>query len=188
MKRLSLISISVAAILVVPLAAQASHLDLTDPNDASGRLDVQEVGVRGNSPPRWRVSTYNGWSTARLWDTGYIVIYFDTFGPLKGKRARYDYYALLSSNGRRMKGTLFRDFRSRSDVRIGWVRTRKPGRRTVTVKVSVKRKMEIGDARKVYKWFVKTIWNGTGCGHVCMDRVPNEGGVVEPLDPNASDA
>ena len=188
MKRLSLISISVVAILVLPLAAQASHLDLTDPNDASGPLDVQEVGVWGNSPPRWRVFTYNGWSNAQLWDTGYIVIYFDTYGPLRGKRSRYDYYALLSSNGRQMNGALFRDFKSRSDVRLGGLRTRKPGRRTVTVKIAVKRRMVIGDSRLVYKWYVKTVSNGTGCGHVCMDRVPNDGAVVEPLNPNAPGA
>jgi hypothetical protein len=185
MKRLSLIAISMVAILVVPLGAQASHLDLTDPNDANGPLDVQEVGVWGKSPPHWRVFTYNGWSTAQLWDTGYIVIYFDTYGALKGKDARYDYYALLSSNGRGMDGALFRDFKSRSDVRIGGLRTWKPGRRTVNVKIAVKRRMEIGGARKVYKWYVKTVSNGAGCGHVCLDRVPNDGGVVEPLNPNA---
>ena len=185
MKRLSLISILVVAIVVVPLGAHASHLDLTDPNDTNGLLDVQEVGMWGNSPPRWRVFTYNGWSSAQLWDTGYILIYFDTLGPLKGKDARYDYYALLSSNGRRMRGLLFRDFKSRRDVRIGWLRTRKPGHRIVTVKIGVKRRMEIGGARKTYRWYVKTVSNGTGCRHVCIDRVPNDGGVVEPLNPNA---
>ncbi|MDQ3620799.1 MAG: hypothetical protein M3391_11860 [Actinomycetota bacterium] len=184
MKRRLLIPMLAIVILIVPLAARASHLDLKDANDASGPLDVQEVGVWGSSPPRWRIFTYNGWSNAQLWDQGYIAIYFDTYGPLKGKGSRYDYYALLSSNGHRMRGLLFRDFRSRSDVRIGKLRTRKPGRRTVIVKVPVKRKMQIGEARAVYKWYVKTISNGTGCGHVCMDRVPDDGGVAEPLRPN----
>ena len=183
MKRRLFISVVAFAILVTPLAAGASHLDLNDANDASGPLDVQEVGVWGNSPPRWRIFTYNGWSSAQLWDQGYITIYFDTYGPLQGKGSRYDYYALLSSNGRRMQGLLFRDFKSRSDVRIGTLRTRKPGRRTVTVRVPVKSKMEIGGARAVYEWYVKTISNGTGCGHVCMDRVPDDGGVAEPLQP-----
>ena len=43
MKRRLFISVVAIAILVVPLAARAGHLDLNDANDASGPLDVQEV-------------------------------------------------------------------------------------------------------------------------------------------------
>ena len=184
MKRRLFVSMVAIAILVMPLSARANHLDLKDANDTNGPLDVQEVGVWGDTPLRWRIFTYNGWSSAGIWDQGYIAVYFDTYGPLRGKGARYEYYALLSSNGRRMRGLLFRDFRSRPDVRIGYLRTRKPDRRTVTVRIPVKRKMEIGGARTVYRWYVKTIYNGAGCGHVCMDRVPDSGGVAEPIRPN----
>ena len=185
MKRRFFTLVVAIAIVIVPLSARASHLNLKDGNDATGPLDVKEVNVWGNSPPRWRIFTYNGWSTAQLWDQGYIVVYFDTYGPLKGKYARYDYYALLSSNGYRMKGRLFRDFKSRRDVRIGKLGTTKPGRRSVSVRIPVKRKMKIGEGRAAYRWYVRTISNGSGCGHVCMDRAPNDGGVVEPLQPNA---
>ena len=92
----------VAALLtvaLVALVAGAHDTDLTDPNDAGGRLDVREVRLAHQpGPPLWTIVTFAEWRTVEMWDRGYLMVLLDTQG---GPGA--EYYLLVRSAGVRSR-------------------------------------------------------------------------------------
>lgn len=180
MKRLHvrLIAILIAALMGaagIAFMASASHLDVGDPDDTRGRLDVQTVQTGGAKRPRWRIITFSSWSSRDLWDTGFVTVLLDT-----RKRIRPDYYILIGSKGTHMYAHLWRDRATKGDFKVSKVKVWRPDRSSVSVKVPL-RKMLIGNRRTFYRWSVETLFTGPRCIRVCFDFVPNEGAVVEPL-------
>ena len=96
--RLRFLAAGVALAVALPLLASARHLDVQDPNDTRGLLDVRRVQVVGTDRPRFTVLTFGRWTTADIYDRGFLLVYLDTFGD-----ERFDYYALLRSVGGSMK-------------------------------------------------------------------------------------
>ncbi len=164
----------VAAAVVVPLVASARHANVVDPNDTRGALDVSLVEVEGNEKPRWKIVTFDRWTAKQVWDKGFALVYFDTFGA-----ERFDYYALVRSVGDGLKGTLYRDRSAKSDYAVAKLEVWRPNRRTVMVKVPLT-KLNIGPDRLSYRWYVQTLMTNTNCRRVCFDRAPDEGAVEEP--------
>ena len=174
-KRLVLLAALVGIAVALPLLAVASHVDVRDPNDTRGVLDVQRVDVAGSNRPTWEVITFSGWTVARLWDKGYFLVRLDTFGT-----PRYDYYALVRSNGYGMKGTLVRDRQGKPDFNVSKLTAWHPTRSSIKVRVPLS-KMRIGVERLEYFWQIETLFSNKSCVQICIDDVPDAEGVAEPV-------
>jgi hypothetical protein len=155
--------------------AGASHRNLRDPNDTRGMLDVRSVKSFGVvRKPGWRIVTSSRWTLRRMQDRGFVLVNLDTFGG-----SRFDYYALIGSNGSRMKGTLWRDRASKRDRRVSKLRVWRADGKSVSVRIPMSR-MKLGAERLEYRWYAQTLFTSSKCKQVCIDRVPNEGAINEP--------
>ena len=171
-----------AAAWLVPLLASAGHLPLRDPNDASGPLDVKRVVVGDNDKrPRWTVRTWGRWSAKRIFDRGFVLVFFDTFGG-----RRFDYYALARSDGYRMRASLWRDRADKPDRLLVGLKEGRPDRRSLAMRVPFT-KMRFGKSRVEYYWYAQTLITNRRCRRVCFDRAPNRDAVAEPV-PGATPA
>lgn len=169
-----LVAIAMLAGALVPLLAGASHLDVDDPNDVDGRLDIERVVTGGTERPRWKVVTFSAWQVKRIRDKGYFLVYLDTFGD-----EWFDYYALVRSDGSHLRASLWRDRRVKSDRYLSALDEYRKGARTVVVRVPLS-KVKLPDTRLFYRWYVQTLFIGKNCKNVCFDRAPDVEPVVEP--------
>jgi hypothetical protein len=159
----------------LPLLAFANHVDVRDPNDVRGVLDVRRVTHSGGNRPVWGTITFSRWSVEQIFDYGYFLVRLDTFG-----NTRYDYYALVRSDGYRLRGTLVRDRRSKPDRNVAKVSAWHPEADTMKVRVPLS-KMRLGEDRRTYTWRLHTLFTSNACPRVCIDDAPNKGGVQEPI-------
>jgi hypothetical protein len=165
-----------AALALLPLLASANHAAVKDKNDTKGALDVKRVTVKGTrARPKWQVVTFSGWSAASIWDEGYGLVYLDTFGG-----GRFDYYALVSSDGYSLNASLWRDRQKKSDHRVRKLHVARATRRSFTIKIPLSR-LKIPDARLTYRWYVETIMSNGACARPCFDRAPDAGAATEPI-------
>ena len=172
MRKVALVAL--AALLALPLLASARHLDVRDPDDTRGLLDVRLAEVSGTrNEPRWSVSTFATWSVKDVWDTGFVLVRIDTFGT-----SRADYYAMVRSNGRDLVAHLFRDFERRRDHRLRALQVTRADRRNVTITIDLRRLKRRNS--RVYRWFVQTLFSSDNCRDICIDRAPDRGAVSEP--------
>jgi len=174
--RLALIVVlALAATSVFVVLAGASHRDLSDGNDTRGSLDVRKVKSFGaDKKPGWRIITGVRWDEQRMQDRGFALVNLDTFG-----NSRFDYYALIGSNGSRMKGTLWRDRTSKRDRKVSKLAVWRADRKSVSVRVPLS-KVNRGNKRLEYRWYVQTLYTSRKCKQVCIDRVPNRGAISDP--------
>lgn len=174
--RLTLIIVALSMLL--PVWVRAHHSTITDSADTRGRLDAREVRTRGDwRRPEWRIITHRKWSARDTWDRGQILIHLNT-----RRDERSDYYALIFYNGRRMVGHLYRERRQQPARKVRNLKVWRPDRRSVSVRIPLK-SLRIGSRRDFYVWNVQTLWSGPRCRRICMDFVPDESGVREPLNP-----
>ena len=166
-------ALALAVALVTSLLASARHLDVRDANDTRGVLDIKRAAMAEGKAAKWRIRTWRSWKIAELWDAGFFLVYLDTFG---GSRA--DYYALASSNGRRMIGALYRDRERKRDVRVRSLRTGHPAGRLLNITVPM------GQLRRrdssIFRWHTLTMFSNKRCKRFCLDRAPNRGWISEP--------
>ena len=175
LRLVTLVSVATVAAAGIAFVAVASHLDVTDPNDTRGPLDVRSVESFGTTQPSWKIVTFSSWSRAEIFDTGYVTVLFDTrAGPPA------DYYVLVGSLGTRMYADLWRDRATKPDRRVAGVKVWRADRTSVSIKLPLDR-MVIGSERTFYGWSVETIFTGERCRRVCFDFAPDEGVVIEPL-------
>ena len=118
-----------------------------------------------------RIRTFARWSVAFARDKGDFVVSLDTRGD-----PAPEYEALVRSDGRRMRGLLFRDgakypFRA--------LTVRRSSSRSVLVDVPL-RAVSFGPARTSLRWSVVSVWNEGPCAGGCIDRVPDAGSPPEP--------
>ena len=174
--RLALIVVfALATTSVFVVLAGASHRDLSDGNDTRGSLDVRKVKSFGaDKKPGWRIITGARWGEQRMQDRGFALVNLDTFG-----NSRFDYYALIGSNGSRMKGTLWRDRVSKRDRRVSKLAVWRADSRSVSARVPLSR-MKRGTKRLEYRWYVITLHTNYKCKQVCIDRIPNRGAISDP--------
>ena len=164
------------AVASLPAWALAAP-DVWDPNDTKGPLDVRSVHQVGGQRPIWRIVTGPRWSARRMFDQGYLLVYVDTFG-----KKRADYYALVWSTGRRMRGTLVRDrIRPRGDRAAGSLGVWRRDRRSASVRIPLDR-LFFQQGRAFYRWHVRTTTIKARCPRsVCIDRAPGDGVVKQHL-------
>jgi len=165
----------VTAASLSTMFAKATHQDRKDGNDVSGKLDIRAVNTFGSiSRPGWEIIASSRTTARSLRDRGFILVHLDTFGD-----TRPDYYALVSSNGSSFKGRLWRDLASRPDRVVGTVPVSRPDRFSVTVRVPLSKMNLGGKMRLTYRWWARSLFTGTGCRRVCIDRAPSKGVVTE---------
>ena len=155
-------------IALMTVAAGAHHTDLQDPDDVRGKLDVKQVRfAHAPGPPTWTIVTFGEWTTARMWDRGYMVVLLDTqsgVGP--------EFYLLIRSAGSALQGSLWRAHAYGPDSYLGSVPTKRPSRRSASVQVSLRR-LTFGASRSFYRWWVQTVYTNHACPRTCHDRAPN---------------
>lgn len=176
MKRWIALLLVVVAVFVA-LPAGAHDTDQADPNDTDGRLDLKMVELSHDATRgRWFMSSFTRWSPKQIWDQGYFLVYVDTKG-----NAQVDYYGLVYSDGRKIKGGLYRDEPNGKDPKIGSLPATKADARTAAVTLAFS-KITIGDTRTEWGWSTQTLFTGPDCKKVCMDLVPDTGMVVQPIE------
>ena len=175
--RMAVLGLAVAAtILALALPAVGGTTALEDPDDANGRLDVRSVGLDDTvSPLAWHVSMFRSWTIREIWDRGFVMVQLDTKGD-----PRVDHLAVVSSNGRRLVGTLNRVRKDGRLIEIGHVHASKDGGRGLEVTIALHR-LTIGPHRTSYFWSMVTSYLGDNCPRTCFDVVPDSGMVEQPL-------
>jgi hypothetical protein len=171
-----LVAALVATCLVLPGVATAHHVDVRDDDDVNGVLDIRRVTLYGR-PSTWNIVTYGRWRARSIWDRGFLLVAFNTLAS-----ARYDYYALIHSTGRRLQAELYRDRAKKRDYKVSSLRTWRPDRRSVKVRVPLG-KMTFGKKRRYYRWFAQSLLTGPDCRRTCLDLAPDRSGVREPIAP-----
>jgi hypothetical protein len=167
----------VFAFVVLPAgAAFGDHTNQTDPDDVAGLLDVEEVRFRHDPLPYvWVFRTHQSWTTKKIWDKGYFVVELDTLGE-----PAPDYFVLLRSTGKEMKGELFRIRANGSQVRLrsldGW----RAGPRGAGVELPA-RLLVFGAHRTSFFWWTFSLFTSEKCRATCIDAVPDEGTVEQAL-------
>ena len=169
-----------AAAMLSPLfflghGATARHVRVVDGSTTKGLLDIRLTRNSGDQAANIWIVTYQRWTLDAMWDMGYLLAWFDTEGD-----ARYDYYVLARSDGRRMRGHLYRDNQSSKDRRVAKVTVWRPDKRTVRIRVPLEL-MEFSPERLSYFWYAQTLFTGRRCRSVCLDRAPNYTGIEEPV-------
>jgi hypothetical protein len=172
--RLVLALVVAATVVVVPFLARARHVDVTDKNDVRGLLDIRRVHTFGSEKPGFKVYTYNSWTNRGIFERGFVLVFIDVRGT-----KRSDYYALARSTPTRVVATLYRDRQYKRDRKVGSVRVWRASSRSITFQVPL-RKMNFGPTRRVYRWYVETLFTGRRCRRVCFDFAPNRDVVTEP--------
>ena len=165
-------ALALVAAALFPLLASARHADVRDPNDSRGVLDVKSVQML-QGKPKWKVTTWARWKTTEIWDRGFAFVYLDTFGS-----GRADYYALVSSDGKGLRGALYRDRATGRDRRMRTVRTRHPRKNALNVVIPI-RKLRRRDTG-IFRWYALTMISGDRCKRFCFDRAPDTGSISEP--------
>jgi len=163
------------AVTVIALAvpALAHHTDQVDPDDTEGKLDLEQVAFEG--APSWRMATFASWTVRSIWDLGNFIVQLDTKGD-----AAADYVAVVRSDGRRLVAALYRLRRDGREIELSVLRTEKNGSKAVTLTVPL-REVSIGPNRTSYSWSVLSSFTGGNCARTCLDAVPDEGMVEQPL-------
>lgn len=162
----------VAAALTVALVAVtagANHRDATDPNDTRGKLDVRLVRMGHRfGTSSWTVVTFGEWSTASIWDSGYIFVMLDT----QGKKAP-EHYLLVRSVGSSLVGSLWRLRAVGPDSYLGTVPVSRPSLKRAYVQVRLGR-LSFDKGRRFYRWWAETLFTSDVCRRVCIDRAPRD--------------
>jgi hypothetical protein len=170
-------SLTVAGVTAAALAGGSpSRAQVQDPNDTRGLLDVRRVWFEPEGrPPRWTIVTYSPWTVGATRDRVSVFVFLDTIGD-----TRFDYYAVILSNGRHLSGSLWRYPKGGPDVRLLGLDVRRDTDLNVAVRIPLGR-LDIGRFRTVYRWSVVTTFTGRVCRATCVDRVPDEGTFEQPI-------
>jgi hypothetical protein len=160
---------AIITIAVMAVVAGAHDTDFLDPDDARGKLDVKQVRFAHDpGPPTWTIVTFSEWTTASMWDRGYLMILLDTEGGVG-----VEYYLLVRSAGTTLEGSLWRAHAVGPDSYLRPVPTTRFSRRSASVQVMLSR-LTFGARRTFYRWWVQTVYTSDLCRRTCHDRAPNQ--------------
>ncbi|MEO8424299.1 MAG: hypothetical protein ABI595_10390, partial [Actinomycetota bacterium] len=180
-RRLLPFAVACFTVAVVTAAAfaggPASRAQVQDPNDTRGLLDVRRVWFEPEvDPARWTIVTFSPWTEELTRERGFVFVFLDTMGD-----PRFDYYAVILSNGRHLSGSLWRDPKRGPAERLLGLDVRRDSDTNVAVRIPLGQ-LDIGGVRTVYRWSVVTTFTGRVCRATCIDRIPDEGTFEQPLE------
>lgn len=168
-RRVAVVVCALVALASISFWASAQVSQTTDPNDVKGLMDIRKIKVSGSDKPRFLTTTFHRWRAKRVWDAGYTLVYLDAKGD-----DWFEFYALIYSDGRSMKGRLYRHRRKKADYIARRLSAWKPNKKKVVVKIPLKH-LNMPEKRTVVRWYVQTLMTGRDCPSVCIDRAPDEG-------------
>jgi hypothetical protein len=173
----AVVFLTMAGVTAAALAGgPTSRAQVQDLDDTRGALDVRRVWFEPEiHPARWTIVTFSPWSAELTRDRGFVFVFLDTLGD-----PRFDYYASIRSNGRRLSASLWRDPKRGPDVRLMGLDVRRESDINVAVRIPLGQ-VEIGAIRIVYRWSVIATFTGRVCRLTCIDRVPDEGTYEQPI-------
>jgi len=174
-RALAICAMVAVTLVALALPALAHHTDQVDPDDTEGKLDLAQVAFDHEGAPSWRMATFSSWTVRSIWDLGTFIVQLDTKGD-----AAADYVAVVRSDGRRLVAALYRLRRDGREIELSVLRTEKNGSKAVTLTVPL-REVSIGPNRTSYSWSVLSSFTGGNCARTCLDAVPDEGMVEQPL-------
>ncbi|MPZ68401.1 MAG: hypothetical protein GEU71_02605 [Actinobacteria bacterium] len=165
------------AVLLSAAPASAAKMEISDPNDVRGKLDLRRVIRSGEDKLTWRLITYKGWSVKEIWSVGTLVVDLDTRFD-----SAPDYYVTIFPTHDKLKARLFRDRKNKKDYQVGKVKVWRKNRKSASIQLSLSR-VKVGDDRATYSWRAQTLYYGSSaCSDVCFDMAPqNDAWVTEPL-------
>ena len=169
--------VATIAVLLSAVPAHAAKMEITDPNDVRGKLDLRRVTRSGEDKLTWRLITHDGWSVKEIWSVGTLMVDLDTRFDTAP-----DYYVTILPTHDQLKARLFRDRKNKKDYKVGKVRVWRKDRKSASIQLSLSR-VQVGDDRTTYSWRAQTLFNGSsGCKDVCFDLAPqSDAWVTEPL-------
>jgi hypothetical protein len=174
-RALGLCGMIAVTLIALALPALAHHTDQVDPDDTDGKLDLEQAAFDHEGAPSWRMATFSSWTVRSIWDRGTFIVQLDT----KGDPA-VDFVAVVRSDGRRLVAALYRLRRDGREIELTALRTSKGGSKAATVTIPL-REVSIGPNRTAYHWSVVSSFTGGNCTRTCLDAVPDEGMVEQPL-------
>jgi hypothetical protein len=174
-RALAIFAMVAVTLVALALPALAHHTDQVDPDDTDGKLDLNQVAFDHEGAPSWRMATFSSWTVRSIWDRGTFVVELDTKGD-----AAADFVAVVRSDGRRLVAALYRLRRDGREIELTALRTDKDGPKAVSLTVPL-REVSIGPNRTSYSWSVLSSFTGGNCTQTCLDAVPDEGMVEQPL-------
>lgn len=172
--RIAPFAVAIALVAAIVGVASSAVTDELDPNDTRGALDVRRIHYEWTpgAVPSWQVRSFDGWTARLLWDRGYTYVEFDTRAD-----PAVDFYVMVYSNGRRVKGALF-EVRPNRDLHLRDLKVGRPDRATVVIRFAWT-ELEYGATRETFRWWVTTSYTGDGCRRSCTDHAPDTGGIEE---------
>ena len=163
----------VASLSALSPPASATHQNVRDGQDTRGKLDLRRVEMKRGTPRKWVIKTHEAYRANRIFDKGYLLVYFDTFGT-----ERADYYVLLQPTRSKIKGFLWKDRKpGNDDTRLAGTRVRRANKRSITTSAPFRKMRTPG---LTYRWHVRTIYTGKNCKRVCIDKAPDNRWITEP--------
>ena len=174
-RALAICAMVAVTLVALALPALAHHTDQVDPDDTEGKLDLAQVAFDHEGAPSWRMATISSWTVRSIWDRGTFIVQLDTRGD-----AAADFVAVVRSDGRRLVAALYRLRRDGREIELSVLRTDKGGSKAVTLTIPL-REVSIGPNRTSYSWSVISSFTGGSCMRTCLDAVPDEGMVEQPL-------
>ncbi len=169
------VAASALTIALVSAALARVPVELEDPNDTRGPMDVLTVTFDAADRPTWTVALEQPWRDRATWDRAYVFVYLDVIGDPRG-----DLYAIVRSTGSEITGSLWRDPKHGNDIRVRPLEVlwRSPKEIALTIPLGA---MDVGAFRSIYRWWVVTTFTGKVCRRTCIDRAPDEGAIEQPL-------
>ena len=174
-RALAICAMVAVTLVALALPALAHHTDQVDPDDTKGKLDLAQVAFDHEGAPSWRMATFSSWTVRSIWDLGTFIVQLDTKGD-----AAADFVAVVRSDGRLLVAALYRLRRDGREIELSVLRTDKGGSKAVTLTIPL-REVSIGPNRTSYSWSVISSFTGGNCMRTCLDAVPDEGMIEQPL-------
>ena len=174
-RALAICAMVAVTLVALALPALAHHTDQVDPDDTEGKLDLAQVAFDHEGAPSWRMATFSSWTVRSIWDRGTFIVQLDTKGD-----AAADFVAVVRSDGRRLVAALYRLRRDGREIELSVLRTDKGGSKAVTLTIPL-REISVGPNRTSYSWSVLSSFTGGNCTRTCLDAVPDEGMIEQPL-------
>lgn len=174
-RALGLCGMVAVTVVALALPALAHHTDQVDPDDTDGKLDLEQVAFDHEGAPSWQLVTFSSWAVRSIWDRGNFIVQLDTRGDTAA-----DFIAMVRSDGRRLVGALYRLRQDGREIELTALRIGREGSRAVTLTVPL-REVSIGPNRTSYSWSVLSSFTGGNCARTCLDAVPDEGMIDQPL-------
>ena len=123
---------TVAAMAAGPTAPGFERRSTIRTNAGPARHETCLFDDPVDAPPNWTIVTYGEWRPKALHDKGFVFVYLDMTGT-----DRAEYYVLIRSVGRALAGSLWRDPKRGSDIKLLPIDVTRTSNASLTLEIPV---------------------------------------------------